>query len=111
MSFAAAMLSRVDSGFVIFPFGNTFPLPSVRGLGWLGFADESFISADWFPLMMWAPVYFIGGALGVYWKRWGFPVLFLRDAMPFLSYTGRHSLAIYLLHQPILMGITTLVSK
>jgi len=110
-AFIAAVFSRVDRGVVVIPFGEALVLPTVRGLGWLGFPDDSFISADWFPLMTWAPVYFIGGALGVYWQRWGFPVLFERDAMPLLSYIGRHTLVVYLLHQPILMGIVTLAAR
>ena len=110
-AFAAAVFSRVSEGILLVPFGDALPLPYVDGLGWLGLPDEGFISADWFPLIMWAPVYFIGGSLGVYWNRWGFPALFERNAFPALSYVGRHALAVYILHQPILMGAAALAAR
>lgn len=79
-------------------------------LVWLGFAPVGSYSIDYFPLLPWFGIVLLGVFVGnmIYrnpsraregsWKGW------VRSLSPFL-YLGRHSLVIYLLHQPILFGI------
>ena len=53
---------------------------------------------DYFPLLPWV-FCFLGGAFA---GRWSFPKWTYRSRFPFFSAVGRHSLWIYLLHQPVL---------
>ena len=72
----------------------------------LGFKTDQFSSADYFPLFPWSFLYLSGYFL------WAIiadlPPQFLKYKIPFLSYLGRHSLLIYLLHQPIIYAVLTL---
>jgi len=74
-----------------------------------GLPGPGFSSFDYFPLIPWFGVFLIGAALGktVYAPRrsllpWRLPVTFVNLA-------GRHSLLIYIVHQPIFMGVLYLL--
>lgn len=69
----------------LFPFGLTYP---------------SFFSADYFPLLPWAFLFLFGTGLGRLLRTRAFPLLRKRYP-PALTFSGRHSLLIYLLHQPV----------
>lgn len=76
----------------------------------LGFKSEAFYSADYVPLLPWFFIYLFGTwAGGVIVKRRS-----SGNAGPELPKTvtwpGRHSLVIYLLHQPVLFGLCALLS-
>jgi uncharacterized membrane protein len=71
---------------------------------------------DYVPLLPWLGVVLIGVALGTVWRRNGFalaPALRkLNEAPPrWLVFFGVWSLTVYLLHQPVLMGILWVVSR
>jgi uncharacterized membrane protein len=77
---------------------------------WLGLAPRSFQSLDYFPVLPWIGVVLLGVLVG----RQGYHQYQRRSALPekvpnylvrILVATGRHSLAIYLLHQPIFFGL------
>jgi uncharacterized membrane protein len=74
-----------------------------------GIPGQGFSSFDYFPLIPWFGVFLVGAALGksVYAGRrsllpWRLPVTFVNLA-------GRHSLLIYIVHQPIFMGVLYLL--
>ena len=82
-----------------------------RGLfmTFLGFPDPGFFSGDYFPLFPWIFLYLTGYFLyGMFMK---FPevknALRIHLPVPFLEAAGRHSLLLYLLHQPLLMLVFT----
>ena len=75
---------------------------------WLGITPNNFHSVDYFPLLPWFGVVligvFLGNSLYANYTR-GFK---LRDrsqvkGIRVLSFLGRHSLLIYLIHQPVLI--------
>ena len=76
------------------------------GFAWLGLLDPSYSSADYFPLLPYLGFFLLGAALGrlLYGKKesllpnWGNLWIFRA-----LQWCGRHSLVLYLLHQPVLM--------
>ena len=76
------------------------------GFAWLGLLYPSYSSADYFPLLPYLGFFLLGAVLGrlLYPKgesllpRWG-NLWFFRA----LQWCGRHSLILYLLHQPLLM--------
>ena len=85
----------------------TFPFTT---LVWLGFIPDSFFSFDYFPLLPWFG--FI--LLGIYAGKIIYPdskrCFYLTDLsgsppIQCLTFLGRHSLLIYLLHQPVLLGV------
>ena len=84
---------------------NVFSLKINLPLYILGFYDTSFASADYFSLIPWFFMYWVGVKLGKSIKEQRFPGWFYsKDVRP-LSFLGRHSLLIYLLHQPVFMAV------
>jgi len=74
-----------------------------------GIHSPTFSSFDYFPLLPWFGVFLAGAALGksVYAPKrsllpWRLPVTFVNIA-------GRHSLLIYIVHQPVIMGVLYLL--
>lgn len=75
----------------------------------LGWQYEGFVSYDYFPLFPWIFVFLLGACVGYYVKENKFPKWFYETKVPALSFVGRHSLVVYIIHQPILYGITLLL--
>lgn len=75
---------------------------------WLGLAPENFYTFDYFPIFPWLGLMligvFTGNKLYANGKR-KFRMPKEQKAAKLLVLIGRHSLAVYLLHQPILMAI------
>ena len=82
----------------------------VRWLFWLGLRYDGFVSFDYFPLLPFIFVFFLGVWMGRLARKRGdaFP-LAGKTAPRWLTWPGRRSLAIYLAHQPILYGACLLV--
>lgn len=72
-------------------------------LFWLGLRDAGFASLDYFPIFPWIAAPLVGLVLGewIYAERRSTHLAVLAK-VPGLTAMGRHSLAIYLLHQPVL---------
>jgi uncharacterized membrane protein len=76
-----------------------------RMLGWLGFMTAKPPTEDYVPLFPWTGVLFLGIAAGHVLVCTRFAALRWLDRSPaVLGRLGRHSLAVYLVHQPILIG-------
>lgn len=79
----------------------------------LGVIPERFMTSDYFPLLPNLGFFLLGAVLGrtVYRKKESLlPKVNSRNiVLRFLQFLGRHSLEIYLLHQPVLSGIFTLI--
>ncbi len=73
----------------------------------LGFYTENFRSADYSPLLPWTFLFLIGTILGRYTEK--IPESLAKMHIRPLAFVGRHTLIIYLLHQPIIIGVLTLV--
>ena len=94
-------------GFESFVIGR-LPRALYRNLltTYLGFPMKGFFSADYFPLLPWLFLFLTGYFLyGILHSRGWDVKLFARGRFPVLNWMGRHSLLIYLLHQPVLYGI------
>lgn len=70
-----------------------------------GLHSPSFSSFDYFPLIPWFGIFLVGAALGksVYASRRS--LLPWRLPRTFVNIAGRHSLLIYIVHQPVIMGV------
>ena len=77
---------------------------------YLGFPQPGFFSTDYFPVIPWIFLfvagYFLHRVLG---EKDLNKKLFARGQVPVLNWIGRHSLLVYLLHQPILYGLGLLI--
>ena len=84
------------------------PLPDAlyqyRWLSFLGFLSDDFFSADYFPLLRWIFLYLFGYQLWRFIAEKGYDRCFTKR-IPVLDFIGRHSLIIYLIHQPVLYGV------
>ncbi|MBY0578643.1 MAG: DUF1624 domain-containing protein [Burkholderiales bacterium] len=100
-------------GMIILAFGLAYsnPVFDAPYLQWIGLMTHKPYTEDYVPLFPWMGMVLIGMFLGKLlfehlkpqWL-WGYA-----PAMKFPALLGRHSLAVYLLHQPILIGILYLI--
>lgn len=72
---------------------------------YLGFPPVDFFSVDYFPLVPWLFLYIAGFYLHKMFKRQTLNRWLSTTRIPPLEWLGRHSLIIYLLHQPVIYGI------
>lgn len=83
-----------------------------RAGSWLGFTTFKPPTEDYVPLFPWAGVVFAGIAAGHAWARNGFAAIAgIARAPRLLQWLGRHSLAVYMVHQPLLIGTLWLLLK
>jgi uncharacterized membrane protein len=83
-----------------------------RMLGWLGFMTAKPVTEDYVPLFPWAGVLLLGVAAGHALVRTHFAALApLSRVPPPLRVLGRHSLVVYLLHQPLLIALLWLAMR
>ncbi len=103
-------------GLVTLVFGLLFshPMFDAPPLNIIGLAIHKPQTEDYVPLLPWMGLVLIGMALGLYWKSRNFaPIRILesmRNGLPSsvqktLIWMGSWALSIYLIHQPILMGL------
>lgn len=81
------------------------------GVDWffpLGFRSEGFYSADYYPMLPWVFLFFFGSCMGKRildssgaWKSVRLP--------RWVTWLGRHALAVYVVHQPVILGILSLL--
>ena len=103
------LLAALSAAILVLGFYFDTVTVSIPWLFPLGLTSKGFTSGDFFPLFPFLGWFFLGAVLGrtVYKNKQSllsaFPYRF-----PFLCWCGRHSLLLYLLHQPILYGIIQL---
>lgn len=74
-----------------------------------GLKDPTFFSADYYPVFPWIFLFFTGYFLFRLWDKYGRPGKWLSRQISPLAWIGRHTLPIYLVHQPIIYGILMLI--
>ena len=86
------------------------PLSSNSNLVWLGLRETGFIAMDYFPLNPWLGIFFIGLALASRIYPEGKPLTEIQWPERWLWF-GRNTLTIYVIHQPILIGLLVLTGQ
>ena len=115
-------LTAFAIGVVALIVGNAIGVAAfdARVFDWIGFASIKPPTEDYVPLCPWIGVTLIGCALGGVWTRRGTrlaPGIERRwHALPvagrrMVSSMGRYSLAIYLVHQPLLFGVMGAIKR
>jgi len=90
---------------ILAAFAWSHPLFDARVWSWVGFTTHKPATEDYVPIFPWAGVVFIGIAVGHALGRAAFrPLAPLGHAPRWLAFLGRHSLIVYMIHQPLLMG-------
>lgn len=79
-------------------------------LSWLGFPGPTFESGDYYPVLPYLLMYLSGTSFGRKWAEEGYPDWCFRKTSRPLEFLGRHTLAVYVLHQPILIAVLLLVA-
>ena len=93
----------IGLGFYIKNFIVSYPW-----LMWLGLKFNNFNTLDYFPLLPWFGVILLGIYFGKLLYPKGKRRFNINLENKYLSFLGRHSLIIYLLHQPILILVINL---
>ena len=82
------------------------PAFDTQVLSTVGFVTRKPYTEDYVPLAPWTGVVFIGIGLGQMLARQSFRIVTPLARMPaLLRWLGRHSLAVYMVHQPIMLGV------
>lgn len=76
-----------------------------------GFCTRSFYSSDYFPLLPWLFIFLLGTWLGKLVRDKRLPQWVHTVNPPAFPAIGRKSLVIYVLHQPVLYGVTMLIKQ
>ena len=77
---------------------------------YLGFPQPGFFSTDYFSVLPWIFLFLTGFFLQRFLSERNLnEKLFAKGNVPVLNWIGRHSLIVYLLHQPILYGLGMLI--
>lgn len=84
-------------------------LYSFRPLAILGLPDAGFVSSDYFPVLPWLFWFVCGFFVWRIVMRLRAERFFVRG-LPGLNFLGKYSLYIYMIHQPLLMGVCFLIN-
>lgn len=107
-----ALLYGLPEGYLGFFGAPMVRLPEAlygcRYLAFLGLPSKTFFSADYFPVFPWLFLFIFGFFMWRYISSKGWDGFF-RVRVPVLGFIGRYSFIIYLLHQPLLLGICFLI--
>ena len=102
-------------GTALVALGTVVSLQSHPLLDWTGLGGETAPAFDFQPLLPWLGVVLWGAALGrALLDPWGNSVLaWHSESAPVrgLAFLGRHSLLVYMVHVPILLGIASLLAR
>lgn len=95
-------------GIVLIVIGNTVTLPLFDQQPWqfFGLMTHKPFTEDYVPLLPWLGVLLVGIGLGAQWVKT--PVLHQSLPQPMgrpLLWLGRHSLLVYMVHQPLLFSL------
>lgn len=74
----------------------------------MGFGQQLF-SADYYPVIPWGFLFLAGAMIGYVFKCKNLPGFLYKNFCRPLAFIGRHTMIIYLVHQPLLFGIFMLV--
>ncbi len=102
-------------GIAIILFANRYQFAwfDTPGWRWIGLMTHKPQTEDYVPLLPWFGVVLLGLYTGPYLARLAqqWQGVGASGIARLLAFSGRHSLIIYLLHQPVLMGVLTLYVK
>lgn len=107
--FLFILFYNVPKGYIgILPYPN-IKLPSVLYesyfMSFLGFPSESFESSDYFPIIPHIFLFIFGMLAGEFISSHKLPDFMYGKNVPPLDFIGKHALIIYIVHQPLIIGM------
>lgn len=72
----------------------------------IGITSADFYSMDYFPLVPYGFILLSGTALSEYTQGGRLPKICYKAKLPVINFCGRHSLWIYIIHQPVFIALT-----
>ncbi|HVJ75329.1 MAG TPA: heparan-alpha-glucosaminide N-acetyltransferase [Casimicrobiaceae bacterium] len=106
------MALALGVGVIVAGLVVTHPAFDAPALAWIGFTTAKPATEDYVPLFPWLGATLVGIAAGHTLMRRDFaPLAAVARAPHALRWLGRHSLAIYMIHQPILIGALALALR
>lgn len=114
--FALLLLTfNLSNGYLGFGEGIRLDLPaalySTSFLFPIGLPNASFFSVDYFPLIPWLFCFYAGSFFGVLLKQKRLPDWFYSMHIKPLAFVGRHTLIVYILHQPVIFPILWVIFR
>ena len=92
----------------------TFRVPvqcyEIPWLAWLGFPSPGFVSSDYYPLLPFTLLFLCGASLGSKWHADSYPSWLLAIRCRPLEWVGRNALPCYVLHQPVLLALGSVLT-
>ena len=105
----------VNNGFVGITGQKLFELPENLYINtvtaFFGFPHDAFYSSDYVPILPWIFVFFIGYFIYTLLEKKNKLNLLSGFTCKPIEFIGRHSLEIYMAHQPIIFGLLFLIFK
>lgn len=94
----------------IFSINLPNELYSLYPMSFLGFPTADFTSGDYFPIIPHIFLFFFGVFLGKIINKNQLPSFMYKKYCPPLGYIGKHALIIYVVHQPLIIGVLLALS-
>ncbi|MDE1158697.1 MAG: DUF1624 domain-containing protein [Neorhizobium sp.] len=109
---ALAIIGAMVMDTALMPGLMDTPAFDSRWLSWIGFAEMPPRSNDYVPVFPWIAAVLVGIAVAtlVVSRGWHHRLAGLQTKQNILTKAGRHSLAFYLIHQPVLLALVYLFS-
>ena len=111
--FVRAGRFNLVAGVALIVIGNYYQFAwfDEPGWRWIGLMTHKPLTVDYVPLLPWFGVVLLGMGVAPALQRLARGLRSSRQPLAWLAAAGRHSLLIYLLHQPLLMGAVALYAK
>lgn len=106
----------LGAGVIVLGVCWSHPIFDLKGLQWVGLMTRKPVTEDYVPLIPWFGVVLVGMFLaGLVYGRGRPPAWAAKEytgrASRLLALMGRHSLLLYMAHQPVFMGVLWVVFK
>ncbi len=75
----------------------------------LGLKNDSFYSSDYFPVFPWIFLFYAGSFFHAVMTKKGLPDSVFKTHSKPLGFIGKHAIIIYMIHQPLIFGILTVI--
>ena len=113
MSLLFTLTYNIPRGYIGVGNFEFFKLPSILYFNNItacfGFPPRGYYSADYVPILPWVFMFFIGYFLYLFFKKYNLLRALSAFRVKPLEFIGRHSLIIYMVHQPLVYGILLLI--
>lgn len=76
-----------------------------------GLHNASFVSSDYFPLFPWFFLFLAGSCFGIWAKEGSLPKFFYPTHIKWIAAVGRNTIWVYILHQPVVYLIFSLIFR